>query len=86
MVSMKPQHQERNAHLPFYPTRTAIAAKYFPYRLKTYDLRSRESSLALNLVQQSVWIARQRNTTPLNHTHPYLKANLVVGIEQAVSP
>ena len=48
MVSMKPQHQERNAHLPFYPMRTAIAAKYFPCQLKTYDLQSRESSLALN--------------------------------------
>lgn len=51
MVSMKPQHQEGNAHLPFYPTRIATAAKYFPYQLKTYDLQSRESSLALNLVQ-----------------------------------
>ena len=48
MVSMKPQHQERNAHLPFYPTRIALAAKYFPYQQKTYDLQSRESSLALN--------------------------------------
>ena len=51
MVSMKPQHQERNAHLPFYPTRIATAAKYFPCQQKPYDLRSRESSLALNLVQ-----------------------------------
>ena len=86
MVSMKPQHQEGNAYFPFYPTKIAIATKYFPYQLKPYDLRSRESSLALSLVQQSVWIAQQCNTTPLNHTHPYLKANLVVGIEQAVSP
>ena len=51
MVSMKPQHKEGNAYLPFYPTRTAIAAKYFPCQLKPYDLQSRESSLALNLVQ-----------------------------------
>ena len=51
MVSMKPQHQEGNAYFPFYPTRIAIATKYFPYQLKTYDLRSQESSLALNLVQ-----------------------------------
>ena len=51
MVSMKPQHQEGNAYFPFYPTRIAIATKYVPYRLETYDLRSRESSLALNLVQ-----------------------------------
>ena len=48
MVSMKPQHQEGNAYLPFYPTRIAIATKYFLYQLKTYDLRSRESSLALS--------------------------------------
>ena len=51
MVSMKPQHQKGNAYLPFYPTRIATAAKDFPYQLKTYDLRSRESSLALSLVQ-----------------------------------
>ena len=51
MVSMKPQHQERNAYLPFYLTRIAIATKYFPYQLETYDLRSRESSLALNPVR-----------------------------------
>ena len=51
MVSMKPQHQEGIAYLPFYPTRTAIAAKYFPYRLETYDLRSRESLQALNPVR-----------------------------------
>ena len=48
MVSMKPQHQEENAYLPFYPTRIAIATKYFPYQLETYDLRSREPSLALS--------------------------------------
>ena len=48
MVSLKPQHQEGNAHLPFYPTRIATAAKYFPYQLKPYDLQSRESSQALN--------------------------------------
>ena len=51
MVSMKSQHQEENAYLPFYPTRIAIAAKYFPCQLKTYDLRSRESSQALNPAQ-----------------------------------
>ena len=51
MVSMKPQHQERNAHLPFYPTKIAIAAKYFPCQQKTYDLQSRESSLVLSPVR-----------------------------------
>ena len=51
MVSMKPQHQEGNAYFPLYPTRIAIAVKYFPYQLKTYDLRSRESSLALSHAQ-----------------------------------
>ena len=51
MVSIKPQHQKGNAYLPFYPTRIAIAAKYFPCQQKPYDLRSQESSLALNLVQ-----------------------------------
>lgn len=51
MVSMKPQHKERDAHLPFYPTRIATAAKYFPCQQKTYDLQSRESSQALNPAQ-----------------------------------
>ena len=51
MVSMKPQHQEGIAYLPFYPTRTAVAAKYFPYQLKPYDLQSRESSQALSPVR-----------------------------------
>ena len=51
MVSMKPQHQEVNAHLAFYPTRIAIATKYFPRQIKTYDLRSRESSQALSHAQ-----------------------------------
>ena len=48
MVSMKPQHKERNSHLPFYFMKTAITVKDFPYQLKPYDLRSRESSLALS--------------------------------------
>lgn len=30
MVSMKPQHKERNSHLPFYFMKTAIAVKDFP--------------------------------------------------------
>ena len=51
MVSMKPQHQEGNAYFPFYPTRIAIATKYVPYQLKPYDLRSQESSQALNPAQ-----------------------------------
>ena len=51
MVSMKPQHQEGNAYFPFYPTKIAIATKYFPYQQKPYGLRSRESSLVLNPVR-----------------------------------
>ena len=51
MVSMKPQHKERNAHLPFYFMRTALTIKDFPCQQKTYDLRSRESSQALNPVR-----------------------------------
>ncbi len=43
MVSMKLQHQEGNAYLPFYLTRIAIATKYFPYQMKPYDVQNRES-------------------------------------------
>ena len=51
MVSMKPQHQERNTHLPFYFMRTTLTIKDFPCQQKTYDLQSRESSLALSPVR-----------------------------------
>lgn len=51
MVSMKPQHQERNAHLAFYFMGKAITVISFPYHLKAYGVRSRESSLALSHVQ-----------------------------------
>lgn len=51
MVSMKPQHQEGNAHLAFYFMGKAITVISFPYHLKAYGVRSRESSQALSLVQ-----------------------------------